>query len=503
MKKIMMIILDGFGIREEEKGNAIKLAKMNNFIKLWDEYPHCLLKASEKAIGLAKGQMGNSDIGHLTIGAGRLIKKGYFQVAEAFNKHQFKDNQDYNAMINYAKSYDKPIHIMALMSDGGVHSHINFVYAMLQQLVFDQMTKVYIHVITDGRDTKTNAAMEYIKELTLVTKGLGVGEIVSVCGRYYAMDRDKNWDRTKKYYDLVTRNMGTTSLNINDTIRKMYAQEISDEFLLPISLASDKVIKDGDCLLWMNYRSDRAKQIIQALTDENFNEFNHYQLPNLKVYSLCPIDTKLNCRNILEDVEVNNSLGIYLSQLGLTQARIAESEKYPHVTYFFDGGQKIRLQGCSSFHIPSPEVATFDLKPEMAAVAVTKTAIKCMESDFDFILVNYANLDMVGHTGNMEAAIKACQAVDICLGKLVEEAATNFYTLVILGDHGNAEHMIDENNKPITTHTTNPVPFIITDNKLELANGDLTMVAPTILKYMNISIPKEMRETELLFVEDE
>ena len=503
MKKMLMVVLDGFGIREEEKGNAIKKAKMNNFIKIWNDFPHCQLKASERAVGLSKGQMGNSDIGHLTIGAGRLVKKGYFQIAEMFNKNQLKDNEEYKNMVNYAKEYDKPIHLMALMSDGGVHSHIYFIYAMIQQLVYDQINKIYIHVITDGRDTKTNVSMTYIKELERIIKDLGAGEIVSVCGRYYAMDRDKNWDRTKKYYDLVTRNMGTTSINLGETIKKMYAENITDEFMLPISLTPDKNIKDGDCLLWFNYRSDRAKQIIQSFVDENFNEFPHYTMSKLKVFTLCPIDSKFSSRAILPELEIDNSLGIYFSKLGLTQARVAESEKYPHVTYFFDGGKEIKLPGCSSFHIPSPDVATYDLKPEMSAVAVTKTVIKCMENDFDFILVNFANLDMVGHTGNMEAATKACQAVDICLGKLIEEATENFYTMIILGDHGNAEYMIDENNKPVTTHTINPVPFIITDTKISLVDGDLTMVAPTVLKYMDIAIPKEMKETETLYANED
>lgn len=503
MKKILMVILDGMGLRNEEKGNAVKQAKMNNFLRIWNEYPHATLKASEKAVGLAKGQMGNSDVGHLTIGAGRVVLKGYFLVADAFNRNLFKNNPVYQDLVSYVKDNEKPIHIMMLVSDGGIHSHINFLYAMLQQLLDNGISKVYIHAITDGRDTKPNAAMTYIKELEMVIKKFNIGQIVSVCGRYYAMDRDGNWDRTKKYYNLITNNIGVNSINLSDTIKEMYAQEITDEFLLPISLSSAGQIKDGDCLLWLNYRADRAKQILTSLTAEEFSSFNRSSVPKVKVYTLCPVDSGVNCQTILSEEEVNNTLGVYFSQLGLTQARVAESEKYPHVTYFFDGGKDRQLVGCSSFHIPSPDVSTYDLKPEMAAVAVTKTAIKCLENDFDFILVNYANLDMVGHTGNMEAAVKACQAVDICLGKLYEEAENNFYTMFILADHGNAELMIDENNKPVTTHTINPVPFIITDHKLKLIDGDLTMVAPTLLKYMNISIPKEMKETSTLFYEEE
>lgn len=503
MKKILLLVLDGFGLRNEEKGNAIKAAKMNNFNELWNNYPHCQLKASERAVGLTRGQMGNSDIGHLTIGAGRLVKKGYFQIAEAINKHQFKDNEDYLDMVNYAKEYNKPIHIMGLMSDGGVHSHINFVYAFLQQLALDQVKEVYIHVITDGRDTKTEVCMQYIEELEHITKGLGIGKIASICGRYYAMDRDSNWDRTKRYYDLVTRGIGTPTMDIRGAIENSYKREITDEFIEPISVLKEGVIKDGDCLLWMNFRKDRAKQILSSLTDESFINFPKFNMSNLKTFTITPMGVKGNAKALLKDVEVENTLGVYLSQLGLTQARVAESEKYPHVTYFFDGGKDLRLPNCEKFHIPSPEVATYDLKPEMSIVDVTKAIIKCMEKDIDFIFANFANPDMVGHTGDMDATIKACQAVDICLGKLIEVAEDNFYTMFILGDHGNAELMIDSQGNPCTTHTINQVPFIITDKKKELVDGDLTNVAPTVLKYMDITIPKEMRETETLFLEED
>ena len=495
MKKILTIILDGFGYREEEYGNAIKAAKMTNFNKIWEEYPHSLLKASEEAVGLNEGQFGNSETGHQTIGAGRLIKQNETLVDEFF-KSDLLENDSFNKLI---QNKDRTVHLMGLCSDGNVHAGIDDVLNMYELLVKNGVTKIYFHVITDGRDTSVHSSYNYISQIEEKIKEYKVGSIATICGRYYAMDRDKNYDRTKVYYELVTKGVGIETIRIKDIIDRMYNKDITDEFLRPILVDRNGLIKNGDILIWLNYRADRAKQIISSFTDSLFDGFHTYDMSNLEVYSFLPIDKNIPTITFLEDPEITNPLGLYLAELGITQARIAETEKYPHVTYFFDGGYNGRIPKCSSFHIPSPEVATYDLKPEMSAVGVTKKCIECMVQDYDFILVNFANPDMVGHTGDFEATVKACMAVDMCLEKLIEKAEENFYKVIILADHGNADIMLDEKGNVVTTHTLSKVPFIIMDKNVELdEEGDLTMVAPTILEYMDIAVPEEMKDTNIL-----
>jgi len=497
MKKILTIILDGFGMREEEKGNAIKDADMTCFNKLWEEYPHSLLDASGEAVGLQDGQFGNSETGHQTIGAGRLIKQNEVLVNE-FLKSNIEENDVFQKLL---LKKDKNIHIMGLCSDGNVHAGIDDMLKMYEILVNNDFKKIHFHLITDGRDTDVHSAYSYISQIETIIKKYKVGDIATICGRYYAMDRDNNYDRTKIYYDLVTKGIGIKSVDINKTINKMYEKNVTDEFLSPIVLNNDSLIKNGDVLIWLNYRSDRAKQIISAFVDSLFDEFKTYKMDELEVYSFFPIDKMVPTLNFIEVVKITNALGLYLSELGLTQARVAESEKFPHVTYFFDGGFNGKIPKCSTFHIPSPDVATYDLKPEMSAVLVTKKCIECMVQDYDFILVNFANPDMVGHTGDYAAAVKACMAVDLCLNKLIEKAEENFYKVIVLADHGNVDMMFDSEDKPVTTHTLSKVPFIIVDKNVDLKKeGDLTMVAPTILEYMDIAVPEEMKETGQLII---
>ena len=499
MKKILTIIFDGFGYREEEKGNAVKQAKMNNFNRIWNEYPHALLEASEEAVGLNKGQAGNSEVGHMTIGAGRVLKQSEILVNDFFENVDYENKN----VAKLMEQKDKDVHIMGLCSDGNIHAGVDDFISMYKLLVNNGFKKIHFHLITDGRDTKVDVSYTFIKMISDLIREYGIGDIVSVAGRYYAMDRDENWDRTKLYYDLVTRGKGVSSINIEKSINSSYVNGVTDEFIKPI-VASKNVIKNGDVLIWMNYRADRAKQILNAFVNYNtFDKFSVLDMSDLLVFSFLPVDKKIKTYNLIEPVEVKSPLGIYLSELGFTQARIAESEKYPHVTYFFDGGYDGKIVGCDKFHIPSPEVATYDLKPEMSCVEVTKKVVSAMNNDYDFILVNFANPDMVGHTGNMDATIRACSAVDLCLGMLLDKAEENFYKVILLADHGNADTMINDDGSVCTTHTTSLVPFIICDGKVKLkSSGSLVNVAPTILDYMDIAVPKDMEGTESLLIEE-
>jgi len=495
MKKVLTIILDGFGYRNEDYGNAIKAAQMETFNRVWEEYPHSLLTASEEAVGLKEGQFGNSETGHQTIGAGRIIKQNETLVDEFLTS----DVLENEVFVELLENKEKDIHLMGLCSDGNVHAGIDDFIMMYEHLVKNGCKKIHFHLITDGRDTKTDSAYNYISQIEKKISENKIGDIATVCGRYYAMDRDKNYDRTKIYYDLVARGLGTSTNNLKSIINAMYNKDITDEFIRPIILNQKSTIKNGDILIWLNYRADRAKQILSSFINESFDGFRISNMEDLKVYSFLPVDKNIPTLNFIKEQEITNPLGLYLSELGITQARIAETEKFPHVTYFFDGGYNGRIAKCNAFHIPSPSVPTYDLKPEMSAVSVTKKCIECMVQDYDFILMNFANPDMVGHTGDYEATIKACMTIDLCLGKIIEKAEENFYKVIILADHGNADIMLDEDGTVLTTHTLSKVPFVILDKNIELEPvGDLTMVAPTILEYMDIAIPEEMKETEIL-----
>ena len=499
MRKILTVVLDGFGYREEEYGNAIKMADTKNFDRLWETFPHTTLFASEEYVGLNEGEFGNSEIGHMTIGAGRRIMQHGPRITE-FLKSINKDNLLFAEFLKDAQ--EKTVHIIGLYSDGKVHSNLEHFLSVYQILKENKEKKINFHLITDGRDTKVNAAINFIKDLEETIKDDPITDIASICGRYYAMDRDTNYDRTKIYYDLLTKGIGIKAKSATDGILGLYKKNQTDEFLYPLIINPNETIKDGDIILWMNFRSDRGKQIIRTFTDHNFEEFPIYTYQDLKVYSFFPLDKDIKTLNFLEDIHVTNPLGIYLSSLGLTQARIAETEKYAHVTYFFDGMYNGKIEKCEKILIPSPKVETYDLKPEMSAIEVTKKAIHAMEKDTDFIFMNLANPDMVGHTGNLEATIKAVTTVDVCLERLYEVAKDNFYTMIILADHGNADIMLDEFGNPVTTHTTSKVPFIITDTNVSLKkSGSLVNVAPTILEYMDIALPEEMANTPSLLIQ--
>lgn len=497
MKKVVTIILDGFGISDDNSANAIKKANMQNFEKLVKDYSMSQLDASGLAAGLNEGEFGNSEVGHTLIGAGRLIKQNGMVVKD-FIENDYLTNYYFGQMLI---DKTKTFHIMGLCSDGKVHSNIEHFIKVYEILVANGITKIYFHLITDGRDTAPTVAKKFISQIQEIISEHKLGSIATVCGRYYAMDRDSNYERTRLYYNLVVKGIGISTSDINLALDEAYKADDSDEFLKPIIKDTDGVIKDGDNLIWMNYRADRAKQIISSLTDLKFDEFQIKKFDNLNVYSFLKLDKSIKTINFIDKDEITNPLGLYLADLNLSQARIAESEKYPHVTYFFDGGYTGKIDNCVKYNIPSPDVATYDLKPDMSAVDVTKKVIKAIEKDVDFILVNFANPDMVGHTGNMVAATKACMAVDLCLGKILEVAEENFYTVVLLADHGNADKMIESDGTACKTHTTSLVPFIIVDKNIKLQEyGSLINVAPTILEYMNISRPKEMSETPSLII---
>ena len=500
MKKVMLIILDGFGYREEKEGNAILNANMSNYKALWDNYPHTTLYASEEYIGLNEGQFGNSEIGHMTIGAGTVVKNNTM-IVDDFIKDA-SNNEAFQGFIDELNNNGKPLHLVGLLSEGNVHSTFHH-WTKLVDAIKDKITNnVYLHIITDGRDTAPDSAITYINKFKEKAKELKHFSIASVCGRYYAMDRDKKWDRTKLYIDAVTRGIAINVKTVDEAINKSYEAGITDEFIKPFLIDRNGLIRNGDNIMWMNYREDRAVQFLEAITNPEFNAFGKVNTSDCKVYSFLPFEKPINTTNFTNYIKIDNPLGIYLGKLGLTQARIAETEKYAHVTYFFDGQSEDKIDKCDKFLIPSPKVATYDMQPEMSAVEVTKRGIACLDKDYDFILLNYANPDMVGHTGNFDAAVKACNAVDICLGKLLEVAFDNFYKVIIMADHGNCDIMINGDGTPCTTHTLSKVPFIITDQSVELkSSGNISQVAPTILDYMDIARPTDMQATESLIKE--
>ena len=503
MKKVIMVILDGFGISDSEYGNAIKQTEMDNYNELFAEYPHAILQASGDYVGLPDDQFGNSEVGHLTIGAGRKIKQDITLCNEILGSTLIEKNEVLLEFLDKIKENNGTLHLMGLVSDGGVHSDIKYMKHLIPHLKNIGVEKLYFHVITDGRDTSTTSALGFIEELDNVMKETELGTIATICGRYYAMDRDNKWDRTKVYTDLLFKGKAAKLRSYSAGIKECYKRDITDEFLPPILLNEKGLIKDGDGIFWLNFRGDRARQILTVLKDEEFAEFK-VNVPQVEVLTLVDVPNTKNCITLIPEQEEIYSLGCYLSDLGLRQARIAETEKYAHVTFFFNGGDKTKVKGADNFLIPSPKVKTYDLEPEMSVEEVTKQTIKCLEKDYDFILVNIANPDMLGHTGNLEATKAALKKVDECLGRIIEAVDNNFYKLIVTADHGNCDEMLGNDGEVITTHSTNPVPFIIRDKHVDLKHkGDITQIAPTILRYMDIAISKEMKETKTLFHEED
>ena len=502
MKKLLTVIIDGFGYREDKKGNAIMDANPVNFMKLWNEYPHTTLYASGETIGYVEDQIPDGKLNYMTIAAGRNIQPNK-ELVDKFLSTEIRDNETFLNMISYLKETDKVVHITGLFSDSMIHADMNHFLSLYDELTEFGIKKINFNIITDGKNTKDHECYNYIEVLEDKIKENDLAGIGSVCGRYYAMDRNQNWDLTKNYYDLICNAKGVKAKNLKEIINKCYEKKMNDENIPPLATEHYRKINDGDVVIWMNFRTDSSRQILESLTNPNFKEFSVNKYDNLRVYTFFDIGKNVNTISVLEPDKINNPLGVYVSKLGLTQVRIGEEEKFSYITTVFDGDYTGQVEGCTRYQIPSPEVRSYVKKPQMSAVEVTKKAISAMERDVDLVLVNYSNPDVLAHTGNYEATTKSIMAVDLCLSKLIEEAENNFYKVIILGSHGNAEEMLDENGEITTTHTLNKVPFIITDKDVSLKeDGSIINVAPTILDYMDIALPEEMKQTDTLIIKN-
>ena len=494
MKKVLLCIMDGVGIRENSLGNAYKNADTPVLDSLMREYPHTYLEASGEYVGLPKGQMGNSEVGHSSIGSGRIIYQSLEKINKSIEDGSFFTNEKLLGAINYAKKNNSNIHLIGLLSDGGIHSHINHLFSLLEMCKKEEFYSVYIHVITDGRDTAIDSGIKYIKMLENKTKELGFGKIATLCGRYYMMDRDNNYDRVKLGYDMITKGIADEYENIEIAWKTNQDKGVTDEFILPSIIDKDGIIKDRDAVIAYNFRPDRLRELYACLTNKNFNSFDRVVPKDIKLVTMMPVDSNVICENAYGYENLDNVLGQVIADNGLSQLRIAETEKYAHVTYFFDGGKELELDNCKRILIPSPKVATYDMMPEMSAVKITDALIKELDNEPDLVVLNYANGDMVGHTGVYEKGIIAVETVDKSIKRLLDKIKDMEYTMIITADHGNCEQMINDDGTINTAHTTNLVPFIIIDKDITLTKevGKLSDIAPTILKIMGLNIPKEM-----------
>jgi len=503
-KKVMLMILDGWGFGKHDKSNAVEAANTPFVNSLLKKYPNSRLQASGESVGLPAGQMGNSEVGHMNLGAGRVVYQELGRINKAITDDELKDNEVLTQALSYALKNDKDVHFIGLLSDGGVHSHINHLIGLCDVAKKAGLKDVYIHAFLDGRDTDPNSGKGFLQ---LLEKSIStsVGKIASAVGRYYAMDRDNRWERVRKAYDLLVNGQGHATQNIMDAVQDSYDKGITDEFVDPIVKVDSNgnpiaIIKNGDVVICYNFRTDRAREITTALTQKPLPEFGMHPLELHYVTMTSYDETFKNVNVIFRKDDIIQTLGEVLEQIGKTQVRIAETEKYPHVTFFFSGGREKEFINERRLLIPSPKVATYDLQPEMSANIIANTICEDMETNKpDFICLNFANPDMVGHTGVFEAVIKAVETVDHCSQQVIECGLKNDYSFIILADHGNAEYMINEDGSVNTAHTTNLVPCILIDKDYTaIADGKLGDIAPTILKLMNVPIPEKMTGTPLV-----
>jgi 2,3-bisphosphoglycerate-independent phosphoglycerate mutase len=500
-KKVALIIMDGWGLGKVKSSDAIQNANTPFVSSLYAKYPNTTLVTCGEEVGLPDGQMGNSEVGHLNLGAGRIVYQELQRINVAIRTGEFQTNEKLLNAINYAKKNNKALHLLGLVSNGGVHSHINHLKAIITTCQQHNLSNVFIHAFTDGRDTDPKSGLGFLNDLQnhLDTS---IGTIASITGRYYAMDRDKRWERVKIAYDALVNGIGALSINLLHEVQNSYAQNVTDEFIKPmINSAVDGKIKEGDAVLCFNFRTDRCREITQALTQQAFDDFNMQPL-QLHYTTVTQYDATYNNVHVMfENDDLKNTLGEVLEQNNKTQIRIAETEKYPHVSFFFSGGREKPFVGENRIMIPSPKVATYDLQPEMSAPAVTAAIVKEIETNpADFICLNYANADMVGHTGVWPAVIKAVETVDTCVEKVIKAALEQDYCIFLTADHGNADYEINEDGSPNTAHTLNLVPLFIIDNEWKGAvkAGKLGDIAPSILKMMQLPIPEQMTGNILL-----
>lgn len=497
MKKVILLILDGFGINNNDYGNAIKQAKTPVLDRLTSVFPHTELEASGIEVGLPKGQMGNSEVGHMTIGSGRINPQPLTYINEKIKSKEFFDNEVLNETMEYVKEKGSTLHLVGLLSNGGVHSSANHFYAALALAKLKKVKRVCFHFITDGRDTSPTSGASFVSDFMERAKKLNLGELSTISGRYYAMDRDNRWERIKKAYNAMVYGMGNEFPNYETCFKEHYKREITDEFINPSIITRGREITDGDAILFVNFRPERMRELIEAFTNVNFKMFETKRFKDLKLVSLFNINE--NVEYAFDTEKPTQTFGEYIDGLDFTQVRIAETEKYAHVTYFFDGMKDINSKKYEKILIPSPGVPTYDMKPEMSVGEVTETVLKILEDDYDFVLVNFANPDMVGHTGNMQAVVDAIEICDFCLGKIFEKAKEHFYELLITADHGNAEKMLSKDGEPVTSHTTSKVPFILCNENYKLkSEGSLKDIVPTIIDLYEIKKPNQMTGESLI-----
>ena len=504
-KPVMLIILDGWGMGKDYPGNAIKLGNTPNFDRLIKQCPNSSLDASGTSVGLPEGQMGNSEVGHLNIGAGRVVYQELPRITNAINAGDFFKKEEFLAGIENAKRNNSKVHLMGLVSDGGVHSHIEHLYGLLELMKRNGQEDVYVHAILDGRDVPPTVGKQHIQELENKMDQIGLGKIATVSGRYYAMDRDKRWDRTKLSYDAMTLGQGHTSEDPVKAVQKSYEENITDEFMIPTVITENgkpvATVETGDTIIFFNFRPDRARQITRAFVDRDFEGFERKKAVSTFYITMTEYDKTIENVHVAYRSEAPiNTLSQYVSLKGLNQLKIAETEKYGHVTFFFNGGIEEPYMNEDRVLISSPKVATYDLQPEMSAYEVKDELLRRMNMNkYDLIIVNFANPDMVGHTGVIPAVVKAIETVDTCLGEVIDLLEEKGGVALITADHGNAEKLLDKENHPVTSHTLNKVPLILVGKEnVKLQDGKLADLAPTLLDLMELEKPEEMTGKSLI-----